>query len=186
LSPIGFLNPYNEIEPNESIFADNHKFLRPGGQEGEGGDVMKERLLSRLSVFLVTVSLSACALLPLGTLLPMAGTAYNGYIVWRSGEATKYYAYDVDTTHQAVLAASQQLKIEPRVIKSAPASDYVLETKGRVPMQIEISPYEKGVTKVIIRISPFGDKNYVELFYKLVDEHLANKTAAGREEAPRK
>jgi hypothetical protein len=64
--------------------------------------------------------------------------------------------------------------------------DYTLETKGSVPMRIAVTPYEKGLTKVVVKISLFGDKDYVELFYKLVDDHLAKRTITGNEKAARK
>ena len=111
----------------------------------------------------------------------MMGSAYEGYVVWKSGEATKYYAFDLDTTYQAVMRASDQLKLEATVIKSAPKEGYSLETKGNVPMHIDILPPEQSVTTVVIRIPTFGDKHYVELFYRLVDDNLPKKAAVGKE-----
>ena len=111
----------------------------------------------------------------------MMGSAYEGYVVWKSGEATKYYAFDLDTTYRAVMRASDQLKLEATVIKSAPKEGYSLETKGNVPMHIDILPLEKSVTTVVIRIPTFGDKHYVELFYRLVDDNLPKKAVVGKE-----
>jgi len=111
------------------------------------------------------------------------GSAYEGYVVWKSGKATKYYALDLDTTYRAVMRASDQLKIEATLIKSAPKEGYSLEIKGNVPMHIDILPLEKNVsvTTVVIRIPIFGDKQYVELFYKLVDDNLPKREAVGKE-----
>jgi len=111
----------------------------------------------------------------------MMGSAYEGYVVWKSGEATKYYAFDLDTTYRAVMQASDQLKLEATLIKSAPNEGYSLETKGNVPMHIDILPLEKSVTTVVIRIPTFGDKHYVELFYRLVDDNLPKKETVGKE-----
>jgi hypothetical protein len=110
-----------------------------------------------------------------------AGSAYSGYVIWNSGEATKYYAFDLDTTYRAVMRASDQLKLEATLIKSAQKEGYSLETKGNVPMHIDILPLEKSVTSVVINISTFGDKHYVELFYSLVDDNLHKKVAVGKE-----
>ena len=111
------------------------------------------------------------------------GTAYQGYVVWKSGKATKYYAFDLDTTYRAVMRASDQLKIETTLTKSAPEEGYSLEVEGSVPMHIDILPLEKNVsvTKVVIGIPLFGDKQYVVLFYKLVDEYLPKREAVGKE-----
>ena len=48
------------------------------------------------------------------------GPAYEGYVVWKSGEATKYYDFDFDTTYRAVMRASDQMNLEATLIKSAP------------------------------------------------------------------
>jgi len=40
---------------------------------------------------------------------------------------------------------------------------------------------QKGVTTVVIKIPTFGDKHYVELFYRLVDDNLPRKAAGGNE-----
>ena len=142
---------------------------------------MRNRIFPLLALFLVTALLSGCAALPFLSFLPMMGSAYEGYVVWKSGEATKYYAFDLDTTYRAVMRASDQLKLEATLIKSAPKEGYSLETKGNVPMHIDILPLEKSVTTVVISIPTFGDKHYVELFYRLVDDNLPKKAAVGKE-----
>jgi hypothetical protein len=142
---------------------------------------MINRIFPLLALFLVTALLSGCAALPCLSFLPIMGTTYDGYVVWKSGEATKYYAFDLDTTYRAVLRTAEQLKLESAVTKSAPKEGYSLETKGTVPMHIDIVPVEKSVISVVIRISTFGDKHYVELFYKTVDDNLPKNTAVGRE-----
>jgi len=142
---------------------------------------MRNRIFPRLALFLVTALLSGCTALPF--LSFMGSATYEGYVVWNSGEATKYYAFDLDTTYRAVTRASHQLKLEATLIKSAPKEGYSLETKGNVPMHIDILPLEKNVsvTTVVIRIPIFGDKQYVELFYKLVDDNLPKREAVGKE-----
>ena len=105
---------------------------------------MRNRIFPRLALFLVTALLSGCAVLPFLPFLPVMGSAYEGYVVWKSGKATKYYAFDLDTTYRAVMQASDQLKLEATLIKSAPKEGYSLETKGNVPMHIDILPLEKS------------------------------------------
>jgi hypothetical protein len=147
------------------------------------GNVMKYRIFSRLAFILGTVLLSGCIALPFLPFVPIMGSAYQGYVIWRGGEATKYYAYDLDTTYRAVMQASDQLKIETTLIKSAPNEGYSLKIERNIPMQIDILPLEKNVrvTMVIVRISIFGDKQYVELLYSLVDENLAKNGTIGKE-----
>ena len=133
-------------------------------------------------MLLVSALLSGCAALPLLSFLPVMGSAYEGYVIWKSGEATKYYAFDLNTTYRAVMQASVHMKLEATLIKSAPQEGYSLETKGNIPpMHIDVLPLKKGVTKVVISIPAFGDKHYVELFYSLVDDNLPKKAAVGKE-----
>jgi hypothetical protein len=142
---------------------------------------MRNRIFLHLAPFLVGALLSGCAVLSGLSFLPtIMGSTYEGYIVWKSGEATKYYAFDLDTTYQAVMRASAQLKLETTIIKSAPKEGYSLETTGNVPMHIDILPLKKSITTVVTRIPTFGDKHYVELFYSLVDDNLPNKAAVGK------
>jgi hypothetical protein len=144
---------------------------------------MRNRIFSRLAPFLVTALLSGCAVVPFLPFLPVMGSVYDGYVVWKSGKATKYYAFDLDTTYRAVMQASDQLKIETTLIKSAPKERYSLEIKRNIPMHIDILPLRKNVsvTTVVISISMFGDKQYVELFYRLVDDNLPRKAAIDKE-----
>lgn len=58
---------------------------------------------------------------------------------------------------------------------------YSLETKGNIPMHIDVLPLKKSVPTVVISIPAFGDKHYVELFYSLVDDNLPKKAAVGKE-----
>ena len=111
------------------------------------------------------------------------GSVYDGYVVWKSGKATKYYAIDIDTTYRSVMRAADQMKLETTLIKSAPQGGYSLEIKRNIPMHIDILPLEKNVsvTRVIVSISMFGDKQYVELFYKLIDDNLLKREAVSKE-----
>jgi hypothetical protein len=145
---------------------------------------MKNRIIPRLALFLVAALLSGCAVIPFLPFIPIMGSAYD--VVWKSGKATKYYAFDLDTTYRAVMRASDQLKLETTLIKSAPNEEYSLKTKGNVPMHINILPLKKNtvVTTVLISISMFGDKQYVELFYKLIDENLASEQDVDEEKTP--
>jgi hypothetical protein len=145
---------------------------------------MRNRTVKLITLLLVNASLSGCIAFSFLPFLPVMGSAYEGYVVWKSGEATKYYAFDLDTTYRAVMQAATHLKLEATLMKSSPEEGYSLETKGNVPMHIEISPLEKSVTAVVIKISIFGDKHYVELFYSLVDDNLPKKAAVGKEKAP--
>ena len=142
---------------------------------------MRTRIFPLFSLFLVATLVSGCAAPACLSFLPITGSAYEGYVVWKSDEATKYYAFDLDTTYRAVMRASARLKLETTVLKSAPKERYSLEIKGDNPMSIDILPRDASVTAVVISIPTFGDKHYVELFYRLVDDNLPKKAVGGKE-----
>jgi hypothetical protein len=147
------------------------------------GNVMRNRIFPRLALFLVAALLSGCAVVPLLPLIPVMGSAYDGYVVWSSGKATKYYAFDRDTTYRAVMQASDRLKLETTLIKAVPQEGYSLEIKRNIPMRIDILPLQKNVsvTTVVISVSIFADKQYIALFYSLVDDNLPKRKIVGKE-----
>jgi hypothetical protein len=51
-----------------------------------------------------------------------------------------------------------------------------VETGGNMPMVINILPVEKNVTKVVLTIAQFGDKQYAEFFYKTIEDNIPKKT----------
>ena len=80
--------------------------------EREKEKVMRNRRFPHLALFLVAAFLSGCAAVPFLPFLPVMGSAYDGYVVWKSGKAIKYYPFDLDMTYRAVMQTCDQLKIE--------------------------------------------------------------------------
>ena len=131
-----------------------------------------------VSILLATSQLSGCAaaaLLPFSQAIPVASGSYQGYTVWKGRESSKYYKYDIKTVCQAVKQSCEQLKLET-LIKN-PVSEYecFLETKGNYPMKINVSNVEKNLTKVVITLDIFGDKQYAELLYRTIDDNIPKK-----------
>ena len=133
---------------------------------------MRAEIWPGIFLLLWIVCLPGCAALPLFSFLPIMGTAYEGYAIWRSGEATKHYAVATDMTYRAVMRASDQLKLDAALLTEEPQGEYLLEVKGSNPMMIHVFSREKGITTVAVTIPVFGDKQFVDLFYRLVDDNL--------------
>ena len=110
-----------------------------------------------------------CSVLPF---VPVVGTVFDGYVGWKGHQAVKYYAEDVVTMRRAVLQSSQQLHLKI-VRKSGAVNRHSLELKCKEPLQIEISQFEKKVTKVMIKVNMGGDKQFAEFFYNRIDANLA-------------
>ena len=141
---------------------------------------MIKRMILIVALCLAAGSLSGCAAVPLlgvtsVEIIPVVGASYQGYTIWRGRESTRYYNNDLETTYQAVKKATEQLKLETVIQNPASGNARLLETMGNHNMQIDVSEAEINLTKVAITIELFGDKQYVELFYRTVDDNLRKK-----------
>jgi hypothetical protein len=113
-------------------------------------------------------------------MLPVIGASYEGYSFWKSAESTRYYAYDLDRTFEAVKRSCERLKLGTGTQNLGSGKGYSLETNGDHPMEIDVLPIEKEFTSVAIRIGLFEDKQYVEFFFRIVDETIQKKTPDGK------
>jgi hypothetical protein len=106
-------------------------------------------------------------------IVPVMGTIYDGYVGWKEHQSIKYYAADINTIHRAVMLSSQQLNL--KVVRKKPPvkKGHALEVKCKEPLQIEILPFERKVTKVIIKIELLGDKQFAHFFYQRIDANVA-------------
>ncbi len=135
---------------------------------------MLKKITCGACLFFAVNIIGGCSILPF---IPVVGTVYDGYIGWKGHQATKYYAEDVGTIHRAVMRSSQQLHLKI-VRNSTDANRHFLELKCKEPLQIEILPFEKKVTKVMIKINLGGDKQFADFFYHRIDANLAKSRRA--------
>jgi hypothetical protein len=143
-----------------------------------------KKILPIVSLLLTTGLLWGCAPIQM---IPIMGASYEGYSFWKSGESTRYYAYDVDRTFQAVRRSCERLKLGAGIQNLGPGKGYSLETKGDHPMEINVLPVEKEFTRVDIKIGLFQDKQYVEFFYRIIEEDIQKQTPGDKEKSvPRK
>jgi hypothetical protein len=139
---------------------------------------MIKSLIIVVCLFIITSVLSGCAVVAAIPIIGgIGGAASQGYTVWRSFEATRYYAYNVETTYRAVKRSASQLKLKTAASANPPKKGYALETKGDNPLEISVLPAEEkvNVTKVVIKIALLGDRQYAEMFFKTIDENISKK-----------
>jgi len=141
---------------------------------------MIRKVLCIVALMIAISFFSGCAVAPL---IPLIGGAYQGYTVWKGSEATKYFSHDLETTYQAVKQSAKQMKLGISTL-SPPGKGYALETAGENHLQIDVVPVEKNVTKVMIRVSLLGDKQFTEFFYKTVEDNLAKKALPVKDKTP--
>ncbi len=126
-------------------------------------------------VLFATSLLSGCAVLGLIPFIPVVGGSYQGYTVWKGRESSKYYTHDSKTVCLAVKQSCEQLILETVIQNPVSENGCSMETKGNYPMEINVSHVEKNLTKVVITIALFGDKQYAELLYRTIDDNVPKK-----------
>ena len=131
-------------------------------------------------LFLAASLLSGCGACVLPVIggsqaIPAVGGSYQGYTVWKGRESSRYYTSDIKTVCQAVKQSCEQLKLETVIQDPFSENGCSLETKGNYPMEINVSSVEKNLSKVIITIELFGDKQYAELLYRTIDNNIPKK-----------
>lgn len=123
-------------------------------------------------ILLVLVTFSGCTA-ALAPILGGAGMIAEGYIIWKDGEATKYYNTDLETTYRAVKHAAVQLNLRVVTDKHDPSPNgYSLIVGEKDKFKVKVVPAKENITRVSIRINFMGDKPYAELFYKTIDDNL--------------
>jgi len=135
-----------------------------------------KKILIVIFLLLSTSFVSGCFIVPV---IPFMGTAYEGYTIWKGDEAIKYYSHDFDTVCQAVNRACEQMKLKTTVTSTVSEKRYSLEVEGNNPMHVNVLPVENNVTKVTVRTSSFGDKQYAEYFLKAVDDNIPSGAKPG-------
>ncbi len=140
---------------------------------------MIERIALIVFLIFATSLLSGCT--PI-TILPIVGASYEGYTVWKSGESKRYYSNDLETTYQAVKRSCEQLKLQPKIYNMGSQGGYSLDVRGNNPMEISVLPLGKNFTSIVIKIGLFDDKQYVEFFYRTIEQNIPSKNEAGDKE----
>lgn len=95
----------------------------------------------------------------------------SGYIYWKNGEAVKYYEYNPDTVYESAQLAFQKLEL-PVSKKESKNGAFSMVAGDKDRFKVSIDPVQTNITRVTIRVNIMGDKPYVELFYKYLDDQI--------------
>jgi hypothetical protein len=148
------------------------------------------RTLVKLVLIFFLLSVAGCAATAL--VAPVAGgisVAYDLYVKWKDGEATKYYHYNTAVVHRALSMALHDLGIPvssdsagidqkpeaPRRFfhkKQGTTKGFRILAGNNNKFKVKIEPVETDISRLKVRIDFWGDKPYVEALYQKVDEYL--------------
>ena len=125
--------------------------------------------MKKIILILSFLSFSGC-----GTVFMAPVSAIvQGYVMWKDGEATKYYNTDIDTTYRSLKHATDKLNL--KIIaddQNKNKKGYNLIIGDKDKFKIKITPTKDNITQLKIKINFMGNKPYAELLYKTIDDNL--------------
>jgi hypothetical protein len=117
-----------------------------------------------LLLFLI-FSLSGCAVAPV-----LIGPAISGAIMWKQGEAIKFYENHSNTIYNASKRVCQELQL-PIIKDQKTKNGYSIIAGTKEKYKISIEKNQENITKVGLRIG-IGNIPLTELFYKKLDDEI--------------
>lgn len=119
-----------------------------------------------LAILLILGFLVGCG--PIDPISPIV----TGVVMWKEGEAHKYYPYEAGIVYRASKRALEDMEIN--INKDEPEEGkYYINAGKEDRLKINIADAKKDISKLSVRINFMGDKPYAELFYQKVDEELS-------------
>ena len=107
--------------------------------------------------------ITGCAVVPF-----VQGPIVTGIIMWKQGEAHKYYHENIKTIYRATKNALREL--DHKITSDSPTKDgYRLVAGDKDKFKIHIREAKPHITEVCVRINLMGDKPYAELLYAQID-----------------
>lgn len=93
----------------------------------------------------------------------------TGIIMWKDGEAHKYYNEEAHTLYRATKTSLKELDHPILKDESNKDGDYYIVAGDNDKFKIVIRQVKPHITEVKIRINFLGDKPYAELLYSQID-----------------
>lgn len=101
---------------------------------------------------------------------PFVGPIVTGVVMWKNGEATKYYNEESGPMYRHTKAALRELNI-PITRDEAEKNGHYIVAGDKDRFKIHVTQVRPHITKVSIRVNFLGDKSFAELVYKTIDGH---------------
>lgn len=124
-----------------------------------------KKLLLMLSLFL-PLSIGGCAAAPF-----IVSPIVTGVIMWKEGEARKYYNEEAHTMYRATKISLKDLDHPIIKDESDKKGGYSLTAGEGDKFHITIRQVKPHIAEVKVRINFMGDKPYAELLYRQIDSN---------------
>lgn len=124
---------------------------------------MKKPLIL-LILFLFCPTFLGCAAAPF-----IISPIVTGVIVWKEGEARKYYNEGLDSICRSTKSSLKEFDLAILEDKTLENGDYYIVAGDKNRFKITIREVKPKITEVKIRVGFMGDKPYAELLYDQID-----------------
>ncbi len=125
---------------------------------------MKKPLLI-LILLLFCPTFMGCAVAPF-----IVSPIVTGVIVWKDGEARKYYNEGLGSIYRATKSSLKELNLQISEDKTLQNGDfYLVADKENSSFKITIRQVKPNITEVKIRVGFMGDKPYAEFLFDHID-----------------
>lgn len=104
------------------------------------------------------------------TAAPLFAPIVTGVVMWKDGEAHKYYNEEVHTVYRAVKTSLKELD-HPILSDEQKDGGYYIVSGNEDKFKITIRQIKPHITEVKIRINIMGNRPYAELVYHQIDSN---------------
>lgn len=125
--------------------------------------------MKKIAAFILILSfiVSGCAVAPF-----VVSPIVTGVIMWKQGEAHKYYNEEVKTLYRATKSALKDLG-HPIKSDEATSDGHYIVAGEKDKFKITIREAKPHIGEVSVRINFMGDKPYAELLYAQIDANTS-------------
>jgi hypothetical protein len=125
---------------------------------------MKKPLLILILLLFCPIFMG-CAVAPL-----IISPIVTGVIVWKEGEARKYYNEGLGSIYRATKNSLKEINLQISEDKTLKNGDfYLVADKENSSFKITIRQIKPNITEVKIRVGFMGDKPYAEFLFDHID-----------------
>lgn len=96
----------------------------------------------------------------------------TGVIMWKDGEARKYYNEEAAVIYRATKTSLKELD-HPITKDEQKDGSYKITAGDKDRFHITIRQVKPRITEVVIRVNFLGDKPYAELVYRQIDSNTS-------------
>ncbi|RTK96632.1 MAG: DUF3568 family protein [Neisseriaceae bacterium] len=118
--------------------------------------------MKNIAFFFFFLIISGCGI------APFASPVITGVIMWKEGEAQKYYNEQPKTIYRATKMALKDLKLTINSDKNY-QNGHLLFAGDKDKFKIFVREVKPNITEVKIRVNFMGDKPFAELLYNSID-----------------